>query len=251
MSLQENLKDLFQRDQHVRGLRSRQDAAGRRRNAQQKKLDQLSQQHAELAEELKRSQAHAATLEQDAAGVEARMDKLREQMNAVKTNKEYSALLVEVNTLKIEKGKTEEIALEQMTRIEEMQARTTALHAKVQEQQKLVELATREVEEAQAEVGDQLAQVTAERDAAAERIPGDVLKLYRKLNDDTEGEALCVIEEQDRKRREYTCGGCFVALPVQFVNATISKPDELTQCPYCDRILHVSEELRTGLASPK
>lgn len=251
MSLQEKLKDLFQHDRHVRGLRSRQDAAGRRRDLQQKKLDQLKQQQSELNEELKRTQAHQSSLEADAGGVDEKMDKLREQMNTVTNNKEYSALLVEINTLKIEKGKIEELALEQMTRVEEMQGRADELSAKVDEQSKLVDLASREVEEAQSEVKEQLEQVTAERDAAAADVPDDVLKLYRKLDDDTEGEALCGIDEQDRKRREYTCGGCYMALPIQTVNATITKPDTVTQCPYCDRILHVSEELRTGLAPSK
>ncbi len=251
MSLQDQLRDLSTRDAHVRGLSRRLDAGKRRRTAQQKKLDQLNQQLAELQEELKRAQAHVGSLEADAAAADAKTAKLREQMNTVKTNKEYSALLVEVNTLKIEQAKIDDLILEQMEGVEEKKSRVAELEEKAAEQRRLVELADREVDEARAEVGDQLDETTKERDAAAAQVPDDVLALYRKLDADTDGEAVCGIEEQDRKRMEYTCGGCYMALPIEKVNAAITKPDVLTQCPYCDRILLISEEIRSGLAPSK
>ncbi len=251
MSLQENLRDLSTRDAHVRGLSRRLDAGKRRRDAQQKKLDQLTQQLSELTDEHKRAQAHVSTLEHDAAAGDAKTAKLRDQMNTVKTNKEYSALLVQVNVLKIEQSKIDDLVLEQLARLEEQKSHVAELTEKVAEQTKLVELSGREVEEARSEVGDQLDEVTKERDEAADKIPADTLALYRKLNADTDGEGVCNIEEQDRKRREYTCGGCYMALPIETVNATITKPDAVSPCPYCDRILMVSEDLRTGLAPSK
>lgn len=251
MSLQEQLKELSTLDAHVRGLSRRLDLGTKRRAFQQTKLEQLEQQLVELRDQAQRIQAHANSLEQDAKGAEERTVKLRDQMNTVKTNKEYSALLVEVNTLKAEQSKTEELVLEQMERVDEHKQRIAELEVKTADQKKLVALADKEVDEAKSEVGEQLDQATAERDEAAGNVPDAICKLYRKLNDDTDGEAVIGIEEQDRKRMEYTCGGCYMALPIEKVNSTITKPDVLTQCPYCDRILTVSEELRTGLAPSK
>lgn len=251
MTLQANLEELAARDSRLSALRSRLDAGLRRQKAQQNRLDQLQQQHDELADQVKHAKAHAGTLEQEAKSAEDRTDKLREQMNSVKTNKEYSALLVEVNTLKAEQGRLEELVLEQMEKIEERQVELTDLQSKVADQQKLVDMATSEVKEAESEVGDQLTEVTAERDEAAKLIPDDVLAMYRKLLDDHDGEAVCGVEEQNKRRMEYTCDGCYMALPIEKVNAAISKPDEVTPCNSCGRILIVPAEIREGLSPSK
>lgn len=251
MTLQANLEDLAARDSRLSALRSRLDAGLRRQKAQQTKLDQLQQQHDELHGQLKHAQAHANTLEQEAQSSEARTTKLRDQMNSVKTNKEYSALLVEVNALKAEQGKLEEMVLEHMEKIEERKAELAELVARIAEQQKLLDMASKEVAEAESEVGDQLAEVTAERDEAAALIPADALALYRKLLDDHDGEAVCGVEEQNKRRMEYTCHGCFMALPIEKVNAAITKPDAVTQCNSCGRILIIPAEIREGLSPSK
>jgi len=73
--------------------------------------------------------------------VEAKIEKLRQQMNSVRSNKEYSALLVEVNTFKVEKDKLEEEALLAMGKVEGVAADLTALEAQVAEQAKLAKVA--------------------------------------------------------------------------------------------------------------
>ncbi len=248
MALQDQLKELFGLESRVRGMRSRLDAATRRRDAQQRKLNILQQQTGELGDEIKRMKAHAATLENEAQSADKRVSDLRERMNAVTSNKEYSALLVEVNTLKLDKSKREDEALEQMGRIEEAEARHQALTEQTSQQTKVLEAADNEVKTARDEVGDQLDAATAERDQAAATIPPDVLTLFEKLSDEHDGEAVAVIEEQNRRRMEYICGGCFIQLPVEHVNALMTRPDDLTTCPNCHRILLIDQELKTALA---
>jgi len=242
------MRELFGLENRVRGMRSRLDAATRRRNAQQTKLDQLTQQSAELDAELKRLKAHAATLESEAQAADQRVTELRDRMNSVTSNKEYSALLVEVNNLKVEKGKAEDEALEQMGKIDEMQGRADELSEKLAQQKKVVETSSEEVEAAREEVGDQLDTATTERDTAASALPDDVVTMFHKLADQYDGEAVATIEEQNRRRMEYICGGCYIQLPVESVNALMSKPDEVTICPACRRILLIDAELKTALA---
>ncbi len=230
-------------------MRSRLDAAIRRRDAQQRKLDQLKQQSAELATEHKRLKAHAATLESEAQAADQRVTELRERMNAVTNNKEYAALLVEVNTLKLAKSKAEDEALEQLTKSDEMQAQANELAMKVEQQEKVVAASADEVQSARAEIGDQLDTATAERDQSAGSIPEDVLAVFNKLAEEHDGEAVATIEEQNRKRKEYICGGCYIQLPVEAVSSLMSRPDAMTICPNCRRILLIDGELKTALAS--
>jgi len=247
LSVQEQLRELFIVDQQVRGLRSRVDAASRRLTAMRTKLEQLERQAGELNDQFMHAKASAANLETDSKGVDERIEKVRQVMAGVRSNKEYSALLVEVNTLKAEKDIYETRALEQMTKVEELQERADELKTKVDAQAKLVAGAEKEVEEGQAEIADQLGDLEKERAAAAEPIDPDTLALYQKLNDDTEGEALAEIEEQDRRRMEYTCGACFMSLPIQVVNATLTAKDKPVTCSSCGRILYVKAELKEAL----
>ncbi|MEM1107399.1 MAG: C4-type zinc ribbon domain-containing protein [Planctomycetota bacterium] len=251
MSVQEQLRELFVIDQQVRGLRSRVDAASRRLNAQRNKLEQLQRQAAELNEQHLKAKASAGNLEADSKGVDERIEKVRQTMSGVRSNKEYSALLVEVNTLKGEKDVVETKALEQLSKVEEIEALTEEVNAKVEAQAKLVAGAEKEVKDGEAEIADQLGDLESERDAAAEPIDPETLSLYQKLNEDTDGEALGEIEEQDRRRMEYTCGACFMSLPIQVVNATLTATDKPVICSSCGRILFAKAELKEALTPNK
>lgn len=251
MPLQDQLYAYFELDQRVRAIRARLDAALRRRDAQQRKLAQLKQAAAELTQQLKASQAHTATLENESSAIDQKVSRQRDKMNSATSNKEYSALLVEVNTLKADKSKVDDKALESMTKSESLAAEVAAMNEMVDAQAKLVEGATKEVNEAQTEVGGQLEVLTAERNAAAAPLSAEIRKTFDRLSDTYDGEAMAEISEQDRRRMEYTCGGCYTLLPVESVNALITKPDHVTTCGTCQRILFVGKELRDSLAAGK
>ncbi len=251
MPLQDQLFAYFELDQRVRAMRARLDAALRRKTAQERKLAQLKQAADELNTQVRTVQARAMTLEKEAASIDQRINTQREKMNSVTSNKEYSALLVEVNTLKADKSKIDDAQLDLMGKIEKLKAEAGEVNERVASQQKLVDGATQEASEAQTEVGGKLTELTADRDAAAKPLSDDIRKTFDRLSDTYDGEAMAEISEQDRRRREYTCGGCFTLLPVESVNALITKPDQITACGTCQRILYVGQELRQSLADAK
>ncbi len=249
MSLQEKLYDFYLLDQQVRGLRTRLDAATRRLKLQSTKLDQLTQQHNELHDQHKHAMAEVSTLEHQAGDANGRVNKLREQMNSVRSNKEYSAMLVEVNSLKVEQSKLEDKALEKMSAVDDLKQRVAEVQAQVENQAKLVKSAEGEVQSAKEEVGESLADATAKRNAAAAELPADIISVFERLADHYDGEAMGEIEEQDRRRREYTCGGCYMELPIERVNALMMKPDELVTCPSCNRFLFIKQELKAEIGA--
>jgi predicted nucleic acid-binding Zn-ribbon protein len=251
MPLQDKLYQLFLLDKQVRGMRGRLDAALRREKVQRTRLDQARTQHRELAEQLKQAQSHAATLENEANAVELRIDKQRQQMNSAKNNKEYSALLVEVNTLKIEKGKLEDTALEHLAKVDEFKKKTEDAATRSVEQEKLVGVAQHEVETARAEVGQQLEELQRQRAAAAQDVAPETRAIFNRLADDYEGEALAPVIEENRRRMEYTCGGCYMGIPAERVNTLMTKRDELVQCPACRRILYLEASLRESISTAK
>ena len=248
MSVQDQLHTLYLVDRQLLALRSRVDAAARRRAAQTTRLEQHERQHEELTTQLKEAKARVATQEKTAAGIDERVEALRQTMSNVKSNKEYSALLVEVNTLKTEKGRFEDAALTEMSAVDDLEHRLKLLETKTDEQRKLVAGAEKDVNDGESEIRDQLDELNRRREAAAGPIDANTLGLYDKLFEEFEGEALGEIEEQDRRRMEYTCGACFMSLPIQKVNATLTATDRPVQCSSCQRILFASGELKEALA---
>ena len=247
MSLHVRLRELFLLDQQVRGLRTRLVAAETRQRALQGKADRLSQQRTELVSQHKMLQAKAGGFELQAREFEDRITRLREQMNTVTNNKEYSALLIEVNTMKLEKGKVEDQALEQMSQVETVAAELKELDEKLAEQNKLVGIAKAEVEAAGAEIAGQLAEVTQKRNAAEQQVPEEALNLFNRLADMHEGEALAPVIEESRRHMEYSCGGCYMSIPVERVNALSTRTDQAVCCPNCGRILFLDPELKASM----
>ena len=247
MSLAEKLRALYLVDQKVRGLRSRLDTAIRRVEAQQRRLDQFERQRDELAEQLKVAQARGHGFETESQGVESRIAKLREQMNSVTTNKEYSALLVEVNTLKAEKSKFEDQALEQMSRADILTAELKAADEQVDSQRKIVAGAEKEVEACRNEVGETLEKLQAERDAAAAEIPEPVVAHFDRVAEENDGDPMACVTEESRRHMEYACGGCYMGIPVERLNSLMVGRDEIVLCPSCGRILYLDPELKSSL----
>ena len=246
MSHVQQMYDLVLLDQKIRGLSGRLDAASRRLSIQQDKITQLRQQHAEMGEQLKHAQVKVTELEKQTVEIDERIKRYREQMNTVNNNKEYSALLIEANTLKNEKGRAEEQTLEQMTQVEEMQQELSGLAHRVEEQQKLVAVAESEAEACRIEVGETLDKLTQERNEAQQQLPSKMRLTFDRLVRLHDGDAVASVVEENRRTREYSCGGCYLAIPVETVS-TLMSGDDIVVCTNCNRMLVLDQDLKTSL----
>jgi predicted nucleic acid-binding Zn-ribbon protein len=248
MSVQQKVYELYLLDRQVRGLQTRLDAAQRREVAQQRMLEQLQQQESEMAQQLKQAKVSASGLEHQVKDMDDRITRARDEMNRVRNNKEYSALLIEVNTLKEDRGQVEEQALEQMGLAEQVEAELSGLQAKVAERNKILLKSKEDVIECRAEVGDRLDELSVDRETAAADVPERARGTFERLSDMHEGDALAEVVEESRRNMEYTCGGCFITLPIERLNELMIRSDQLTFCPSCERILRLTDDLRTELA---
>lgn len=249
MSLQEQLYEWFMLDQQSRGLRVRLDAAKVKLKERQVALDRLRRQRDELQSQFKLDQAKAANLENDVRSMEEKIDQLRQQMNNVRNNKEYSAVLVEVNTLKGEKNKIEEQALEQLNTVDRVKGQLQELEKKCGEMEGLVTQASQEVAVSGEEVSPRLKELTAKQAAVEEGLPAETRAFFGRLLEDHEGDAMAVVVEGNRRAMEYTCGGCYLGIPVERVNALMVQRDQIVICPNCGRVLYLDEELKGSIGS--
>ena len=247
MSLAQNLYELYLVDKQLRGMHRRLSSSEKRLQSQTARLDQMSCQRDELAAQINVAKARSSDLEGQSQSTEQRCGELREKMNAVTNNKEYSALLIEVDTLKLEIGKFDEAALEELARVDMLEAQQVEIAEKVTDQQKLVDVADKELASRKSEIGDQVERLTLEHATAAEKSPAEALAIFNRLAEGEDGEPLAEVTEEDRRNMAYTCGGCYMNLPVEHVNTLLVRPDEVVCCTTCSRILYLEQSFRASM----
>ena len=250
MSLTESLLNLYRVDAQVRGLRSRLDSAQRYLNAQEQQLNTLLQQQHELQLRKRQTQAAVAGLELEVKTIDERLEKLRGELNSAVNNKQYSAVLTELNTVKAGRASLEDRELQNMEQIEAIDGQFKTLETQIADRTKVRDLAKSKLEESRADVGVRLSELEQERQRAAAVIPAHVLQVFDEVADKHEGEAMAVVEEIDRRHREYACGACNMQLPFELISTLSNKTDTLVRCSACGRLLYLHDEMQS-VASKK
>lgn len=252
MSLIESLLNLHRVDAQVRGLRSRLTSAERYLAAQNKQVNDLLGQQHELQVRRKHLQASIANQEMEIKGIDERIEKLRGELNSSATNKQYTALLHELNTVKAQRAAIEDKLLGDMEQLEKLHEQFTLLEGQVAERTKVRDLAQHQLDERTADVGQRLSELESERSAAAAVVPASALAIFDDLADTYDGEVMAAVEEIDRKHRDYSCAACNMTLPFDHISQLTSKregsAEVLLRCPSCSRILHMQDEMRGTLA---
>lgn len=147
----------------------------------------------------------------------------------IKTNEEYSAVLKEIEALKVKSSKLETEILEQME-----QADVSA--KAVREADQVFRTAQSELQKERQEKETQLAALQKElaglqvtRKGQASRLDGELLRLYARLMRNRDVAVVVVADG--------SCQGCGMALTPQAYNE-VKRNDRMFTCPSCNRILY-------------
>jgi len=246
-TLLESLHQLQDIESRLHELREKIGRKKRAIQAHQKKLTELDKEVAASHEQIKVYQVAADTLDLDMRTREQDIVRLRDNLNRAKTNKEYSALLTQINTTKADNLKIEEKILGRMSALEEFKQIEDRLRAERDQQQKRLEELQREYDAFTTDVANDLDALQKTRDEAALEIPPTALEAFNRVADKHDGEGMARIYRPDQKRGDYICEGCNMSITTEIVNALLTK-DELRCCQICGRILFL-DELQTRQAS--
>lgn len=223
---------------HVRRrLRSKENAI----QALQARIDDMAAQHEDLLDLVRRRQADAGKHELELKSREEQIAKLRTQLNSAKTNKEYAATLTQINTLKAENSKLEDDILKVMQGVDVAKVDAEKVAAQIDEENKrLGEVSALNAEEI-AKLTAMYEDLQSRRDQAAAEVPEDVRKVFDRLADAHDGDAMATVEIIDPKHGEFSCGGCYMSLRAEHYNALLMR-DEVRRCESCGRILYLEVE---------
>src|SRR5690349_4387610 len=196
------LVKLYQADLALREAQGRLESASKNVRIQERRVSDLNEKLRLAQQQLKEQQARAGNLDLDIKSRDERIEKLRTQQANAKNNKEYQAFLVEINTEKVDKGKSEDELMKVMEAVEKEQTSIKDLTAQLEAEQ--AKLATM-----RSEIGDTVARLKAEvealrpaREAAAAEVAPRARQEFDRLADRFEGEALSAVSRPDPRREE-------------------------------------------------
>jgi len=213
-----------------------------RRNVviQENQLRALTNSLEAKKEELNLTKVQADRLELELKSADDQIAKLRASLNAAKTNKEYASVLTQLNTTKADNSKIETQILDLMKDIEADEAECRQITAQINEQKEKLERIRQESEVLAARCEAEIGTIQREWDQTAAAIPDEPLRIFKRVAETYDGEALAVVDYQEGKTETYTCGGCFMGITAETVNLLITK-DDIIRCPNCTRILVLSD----------
>ncbi|MCX7794024.1 MAG: C4-type zinc ribbon domain-containing protein [Thermodesulfovibrionales bacterium] len=189
----------------------------------QKETEKARQRLAELEKKKKQK-------ERELDDVEEKIKKLKARTPEIKTNKEYQALLSEIEGAEKEKLKIEDEILNLMELTEEVKIELRTQEAELKKKEAELEKRKKELLLLKEEKEKNLDELRHKRSVLVGEIdPGDY-ELYMSLLEKGKGLAVTVAVDS-------ICQGCYLNIPPQLY-VEIKKNDRLIQCPQCKRILY-------------
>ena len=213
-------------------------------------MQELHDEHTEQKGTIDALQVEVDEAESARRGAETEISDLREkakhfqeQIALVRNQREYGALLHEIDTAKRQISDIEEKAIETMERQEEASKR---LQEELDGFKDLDDRYASELEKWEAQKPDVAEQATKLRDRIAvlkDHVPSGRLSLFERILTHRDGHALALIREIDRGAKSpkiWCCGSCNYRVRPQIVVA-IQTQGSIETCDSCKRILYIAE----------
>ena len=168
--------------------------------------------------------------EKEVAGVQTRLAKYKDQLLEVKTNREYTAMLHEIESAQNDIRAREDRILEVMMESDELNAsiKTSEAELKTVEKEVAAERAVLDTEMARLQVV--IDRTTAERQTLVADIDRRVLAIFETTAKGRKGVAVA-------EAKDGLCTICHVRLRPQVFNE-VRKNESIIQCDSCRRILY-------------
>ncbi len=231
------LLNLHHTDKRLRDTREGLENVTRDQRAAEEHLANVNADIAKMETEHREVLARLAAEELEASSKLQHIEKMRSALNETKTNKEYSAILVQISAEKALVAEIEGRAEGLMLKDQEMQKAIQALREK---QQKAIENLESLRSSSAAKVDElnrRIEELLAARVEAAQKVPAEALKQYERIAQRHPGEVMAPVEFEEDDMENIACGGCFMGLNREDLNLLRGR-DEIRRCRSCGRILY-------------
>lgn len=156
------------------------------------------------------------------------------QLSDIKTNKEYTAKLKEIEGQKADKSQLEEEILKSYDAVDKLNAEVEKEKKIVGEEEKNYLAKKNEVEIAMSQLTGQIKALDGQRVTLTPDIDTNLLARYERVLENKGGLAIVPVQGN-------SCGGCYMNVTAQTINQ-LKLSDEIVGCEMCSRILYLPEE---------
>lgn len=160
--------------------------------------------------------------------------KLQGQLYQLKTNKEYQAMLQQIEGEKANASVIEDQILEIFEQLDRVKNEVNTEKQRLQEEEKACQQRKRVIEDRIKEIDDRLAQLEGQRKQILPNLEPKMLAQYERILHNRDGLAIVNVEDN-------SCQGCNMFVPPQVINL-IRMYERIITCEVCNRILYIRNE---------
>ena len=185
---------------------------------------------AQAKDKLAANQKKRRDLEGEVKDIKAHAAKFKRQLNDVKTNKEYTALLKEIGEAEHRADKIEEAIIQEMIAADDIEKEIKAANVKKADEEGRLQKDKQVIFQEQKDFEAKKEILVKERRAILPLIPPDQIKLYNRIRAKLNGVALSPVTDD-------FCSICQMRIRPQLVNE-IMEMKKIITCEACGRILY-------------
>jgi predicted nucleic acid-binding Zn-ribbon protein len=195
--------------------------------AKKQQLNELEKSHLDLQKQRKDKEGELATKEEATK-------KLQSQLFSLKTNKEYQAMLVQIQDSKADASVIEDKILQLFDVADKAKKDIEQEKNRLLGEEKVFNDLKKKVDDRVKEIEGRLAQLDAQRKQILPGIEEKILGQYDRILLSRDGLAICGVKAN-------SCLGCNMFVPPQVINL-IKMYERIITCEVCNRILYIPDE---------
>ena len=210
-----------------------------RRDAVPGQIAELEQAFQQKIEEIGADRLNHETLVQEVASLRAedesnrlRLGRAQQKLMQVSNQREYSAVLNEIDATKAELIRIEAAIEARQTRIEELAEPAAAADGRIAEERRRVEEEKASIAESLEQVNARLKELTAQREEIVQELPAPFVRRFDTIFKAREGIVMARVESG-------ACSACHVRLRPHLINL-VRRGADLISCESCRRFLYVA-----------
>ena len=181
-----------------------------------KKYDEIKSRHNAKEKEIKK--------------INESMAKAKERLLEVKNNKEYQAILKEIEVAESSCGDIETEIISLLEELDKLSVLVKKDEDTLNQQNKEHEEEKKKIETDINAIDSDFVNWEKQRDELRKKVPGDILAKYEKIKNRNNGIGVISVWKA-------VCNGCHMNIPPQLYNE-LQRSAELFSCPNCNRIIY-------------
>ena len=164
--------------------------------------------------------------------------KTKERMLEVKNNKEYQAMLKEIEIAEHSKGDVETEIIAILDELDKLAGFVREDEEKLRLAREKYETEKKDLEQALNSIDADVLNLEQKKAEIQNNVPGELLSRYERIKKRGNGVAITSVWKS-------VCNGCHMNIPPQLYNE-LQRTSDLLSCPNCNRIIYFQEIEKTA-----